>query len=256
MGGLAIGLGTGMRLPFIITLIPLFFFAIIDIFFFKKIINKEFSIIKFVIHLIVVLLIAYLVTISFWPHAHKNIITEPFKLALLLRDLDFPFGLSWVLFNGHFFDTSQPPNSYIFVNFFYKSPEFILLCFVIFIYFIIANKAFFLSQFDFFWAKILLILFIFLLPTILLIFLPYRTYDGLRLFLYLIPYYNIIPGLEIYYLIYNFNSLMPKLLSGVIGSLFVYYLFIFVLLTPCQYTYLNLFTGNFSNAHKKFENDY
>ena len=202
------------------------------------------------------MLIAYLVTISFWPHAHENIIIEPFKLALLLRDLDFPFGLSWVLFNGRFFDTSQPPNSYIIINFFYKSPEFILLCFVIFIYFIIANKKFFLSQFDFFWAKILLILFIFLFPTIFLIFLPYRVYDGLRLFLYLMPYFNIIPGLAIYYLIYNFNSLMPKLLLGVIGSLFVYYLLIFILLTPYQYTYLNLFIGNFSNAHKKFENDY
>ena len=85
---------------------------------------------------------------------------------------------------------------------------------------------------------------------------PYRVYDGLRLFLYLIPYFNIIPGLAIYYLIYNFNSLMPKLLLGVIGSLFAYYLLIFILLTPYQYTYLNLFIGNFSNAHKKFENDY
>ena len=28
------------------------------------------------------------------------------------------------------------------------------------------------------------------------------------------------------------------------------------MLTPYQYTYLNLFTGNFSEAHKKFENDY
>ena len=49
---------------------------------------------------------------------------------------------------------------------------------------------------------------------------------------------------------------MPKLLLGAIGSLFVYFLFIFILLTPYQYTYLNLFVGNFSNAHKKFENDY
>ena len=53
LGGLAIGVGTGMRLPFLITLIPLFFFAIIDILFFKKIISKEFSLKKFIIHLIV-----------------------------------------------------------------------------------------------------------------------------------------------------------------------------------------------------------
>ena len=256
LAGLTVGLGTGMRIPFIITLIPLFFFALIDIFFLKKIINPKFSFKRFVIHLFIVLLIAYLITISFWPHAHKNIITEPFKLALLLKDLSIAFGLTWGLLNGHFFYTSQPPNLYIIINFFYKSPEFILLCYAIFVYFIIANKKFFLSQFDFFWAKILLILFIFLLPTIFLIFSPYRVYDGLRLFLYLIPYFNIIPGLAIYYLIYNFNSLMPKLLLGVIGSLFAYYLFIFVLLTPYQYTYLNLFIGNFSNAHKKFENDY
>ena len=43
------------------------------------------------------------------------------------------------------------------------------------------------------------------------------------------------------YLIYNFNSLIPKILSGLVVSLFVYYLFIFILLTPYQYTYLNLF---------------
>ena len=201
------------------------------------------------------MLIAYLITISFWPHAHKNIITEPFKIALRL--IDFPlFGLPWIFINGNFFATNQPPNSYLIINFFYKSPEFILLCYVFFIYFFFANKKFFLSQFNFFLNKIFLILFIFLFPTIVLIFLPYKMYDGLRLFLYLIPYFNIIPGLAIYYLIYNFNTLMPKLLLGVIGSLFAYYLFIFILLTPYQYTYLNLFIGNFSNAHKKFENDY
>ena len=93
-------------------------------------------------------------------------------------------------------------------------------------------------------------------PTLFLIFLPYRVYDGLRLFLYLIPYFSIIPGLAIYYLVYNFNSLISKLLLGVIASLFLYYIVIFITLTPYQYTYLNKFIGNFSNAHKKFENDY
>ena len=38
--------------------------------------------------------------------------------------------------------------------------------------------------------------------------------------------------------------------------LFVYYLFIFFSLTPYQYTYLNILNGDFSKAHKKFENDY
>ena len=93
-------------------------------------------------------------------------------------------------------------------------------------------------------------------PTLYLIFLPYRVYDGLRLFLYLIPYFSVIPGLAIYYLVCKFNSLISKLLLGVIASLFLYYIVIFITLTPYQYTYLNKFIGNFSNAHKKFENDY
>ena len=255
LAGLTVGLGTGMRLPFTITLIPLFFFVIIDIFFLKKIISPKFSFKKFAVHLLFVLLIAYLVTISFWPHVHKNIFTEPFKLAL--EATKFPlFGPSWILINGNFFATDQAPSLYIITNFFYKSPEFILLCYVIFIYFIFANRNFFLSQFNFFLNKIFLILFIFLFPTIVFIFLPYKIYDGLRLFLYLIPYFNIIPGLVIYYLIQNFDSLISKILLGTIASLFVYYLYIFVMLTPYQYSYLNLFTGNFSEAHKKFENDY
>ena len=257
LAGLTIGLGTGVRIPFVITLIPLFFFTIIDIFFLKKITNQNFSFKKFIIHLIPVFLIAYLITISAWPHVHENIFTKPFEIASNIGNTKYHiFGLPWMLFNGNFLSTNQPPALYIIINFFYKSPEFILLCYVIFIYFIITNKKFFLSEFKFFFSKVLLILFIFLFPTLYLIFLPYKVYDGLRLFLYLIPYFNVIPGLAIYYLVYKFNSLISKLLLGVIASLFLYYIVIFITLTPYQYTYLNKFVGNFSNAHKKFENDY
>ena len=38
--------------------------------------------------------------------------------------------------------------------------------------------------------------------------------------------------------------------------MFTYHLFIFFSFTPYQYTYLNKFVGNLSNAHNKFENDY
>ena len=256
LAGFTIGLGTGIRLPFIFTLVPFFFYAIIDIFFLKRITNQKFSFNKFIIHSVIVLMIAYFVAISFWPHAHANIFTEPFKMFLFQINNNDIFGVPWVLVDGNLFYTSQLPKLYIIINFFYKSPEFILFCYVIFILFIIINKKFFLSQFDYFWNKIFLVLLILLFPIIYFIFLPFRVYDGLRLFLNIIPYFCIIPGLTIYYLIYNFDSLISKILSGFVISLFVYYLFIFFILTPYQYTYLNLFTGNFSNAHQKFENDY
>ena len=54
--GLTIGLGTGIRLPFIVTLVPLFLFAILDLVFFKKISNKNFSYKKFIYHLIITLI--------------------------------------------------------------------------------------------------------------------------------------------------------------------------------------------------------
>ena len=255
LGGLAVGFGTGVRLPFIATLFPLIIFFLLDKFFFKKICTFKFSIKKFAFDLTKVLIIAYLITISTWPHVHNNIFIEPFKIFI---DQTSPeaFGVNWLLLNGNFVNTSSVPKLYILINFFYKSPEFILLCYLIFIYLIATTNKYFLTNFKSFWTKIFLILFIFLFPNIFLIFLPYKIYDGLRLFLYLVPYFNIIPGLVIYYLIYNTKLLKSKFVLGFVASLFIYYIFIFSLLTPYQYTYLNSFIGKYSKAHEKFENDY
>ena len=254
LAGLTIGLGTGVRIPFLMTLMPLLLFAVVDIFFTKKITNSKFSINKFILDFIFVLLIAYSLTVFAWPHVHGNIFTEPFKLLLI--QLKSSFGIPWILFDGNFYETDKLPYFYILKNFFYKTPEYILLCYIAFVCIVVINKKFFTSTFHFFWYKILLITFIFLFPTIYFVFLPYRVYDGLRLFLYLIPYFNIIPGLVIYYFLSNKNRLISKISLLTLSGLFLYFLFIFVLLTPYQYTYLNKFNGNFSNAHKKFENDY
>ena len=257
LAGLTIGLGTGVRLPFFITLMPLFIFAIFDIFFIKKFVNKNFSKKKFFLHIPIVLLIAYLIVVSCWPHVHENIFTKPFLIASNVGNVDVQnFGLPWMLFNGQFVDTSQLPSLYIIINFFYKSPEYLLFSYIIFIYFVIVNKNFFTDKFNFFWTKIFLILFIFLFPTIYFIFSSYKAYDGLRLFLYLIPYFSIIPGLAIYYLICNYNSIISKIFLGSLFCFFAYYFFIFLSLTPFQYTYLNTFIGKFANASEKFENDY
>ena len=250
LAGLTVGLGMGVRFPFLVTLIPLFLFLIIDILFFKKIINHKFLLKKFILDLIIVLIIAYLIAVSFWPHVHGNIFIDPFKF--LIQD----FGVPWILFNGNYFDTSQLPNLYIIINLLYKSPEFILLCYLIFIFLISINKKKITANFNSFFIKVFLILLIVLFPMIYFIFLPYRVYDGLRLFLYIIPYFNIIPGLVIYYLLINLNTITSKLLSITLTALFVYYIYIFISLTPYQYTYLNKLNGDFSASYNKFENDY
>ena len=250
LAGLTVGLGMGVRFPFLVTLIPLFLFLIIDILFFKKIINHKFLLKKFILDLIIVLIIAYFIAVSCWPQVHGNIFLDPFKF--LIQDT----GVPWILFNGNYFDTSQLPNSYIIINLLYKSPEFILLCYLIFIFLISINKKKIIANFNSFFIKIFLILLIILFPMIYFIFLPYRVYDGLRLFLYIIPYFNIIPGLVIYYLLINLNTITSKLLSITLTALFVYYIYIFISLTPYQYTYLNKLNGDFATSYNRFENDY
>jgi len=85
---------------------------------------------------------------------------------------------------------------------------------------------------------------------------PLPLYDGIRLFLWALPYFCIIPGLMIYYLIENFNYIKPKLTLLLLSAPIIYFLFNFFMITPYQYTYLNIFSGESKNRYQKFENDY
>ena len=254
LGGLAVGLGLGVRMVFLGTLVPVILISIIDILFLKKMVNEKFSNKKLIVDVFKVFVIAYILMILCWPATHQNIFVLPFKL--FTESLTQPFGVSLGLLNGNFYNTSETPKSFLVINLFYKLPEFILLSYLVFIYLIFKKKSFFNSQFKFFNTKLILILFIISFPNLLLLISPYKIYDGLRLFLYFIPYICIIPGLVIYYLITNYKIHISKILLTAIFSLFAYYLLIFFSLTPYQYTYLNVLNGNFSKAYKKFENDY
>ena len=254
LGGLAIGLGLGVRIVFLSSLLPIIIILILDVLFLKKFINEKFSNKKLIVDVFKVFVISYIIMISFWPDTHQNIFVLPFKL--LTESLTQPFGVSLGLLNGNFYNTSETPKSLLVINLFYKLPEFILLSYLVFIYLILKNKSFFNSKFKFFNTKLILILFIIIFPNLLLLISPYKIYDGLRLFLYLIPYICIIPGLIIYYLIINYKNIISKIFLAPIFLLFVYFLLVFFSLTPYQYTYLNMLNGDFSKAYKKFENDY
>ena len=182
--------------------------------------------------------------VSCWPDTHKNIFILPFQL--LIESFEIVISIPLGLLNGNFYNTIETPMSYLIINLFYKLPEFILLGYLVFIYLILINKKFFNSKFEFFNTKLILTLFVLIFPNLLLWFSPYKIYDGLRLFLYLIPYTCIIPALAIYYLITNYKNYISKILLTSTFCLFVYYLFIFFSLTPYQYTYLNILNGDFS----------
>ena len=95
-----------------------------------------------------------------------------------------------------------------------------------------------------------------MLPNFLIIFLSIPIYDGVRLFLWSLPYLVIIPSLALSFLIDNSNLKISKISFLILPILIVYFIYNFLLITPYQYTYLNLFAGNSNNNYKKFENDY
>ncbi len=251
--GLFIGLGAGVRIMFLGTLIPIIFIFILEIFFFKKII-KKINLRKITIDFLKILLISYFLVILCWPDVHQNIFLNPFILFLQsLKDTSQGAQVSY--FAGSFYETLNTPWSYIPINFFYKMPVFYLLSFFFsFLYFFnmknhynLYNKNY--SYYYFISFSLLII------PILIAILLKLKIHDGIRYFIYLIPLFNIIPALFLNYLILHKNILINKIVLLFLSPFLIYFIFSFVMITPYQYSYLNLFNKYFMKSNS-FENDY
>ena len=252
--GVLLGLGLGVRYSFLITLIPVLFFLILEITYFKSFIGRKFSKKIFVQDSIKVLVIGYLLMVLFWPHTYDNIFLLPIKLAI--ESFSFGFGVPFAFLNGEIFFTNDLPKNYILINLFYKMPEFIIFSFIIFIFLFLKLGPYFKKRFKGFNFKIFLIFTIILFPNIFFWISPYAIYDGIRLFLYLIPFICIIPALVVFFLFKMIkNNLYKSIFLFLILSK-IFFLINFFYLTPYHYAYLNLFAGKYSEHSNKFENDY
>ena len=92
-------------------------------------------------------------------------------------------------------------------------------------------------------------------PNLILIFISYPIYDGLRLFLWVTPYLVIIPAIT-FVVIFNNKSLIFNILKLTLFFLLSYHLVNFIKITPYHYTFLNFLSGEKDSRYKKFENDY
>ena len=254
--GILSAIGTGINLFFFGSLIPLFLFVIYDIFFSRKICIKHLKKKKLFVDICKSFLIFYFLLVLFWIDTHPNIFILPLKLFIEWSFTDLWRGYPYMLLNGDYFIYKDIPKTYLFVNFMYKSPEYFLISYIIFVILLVSSKSFFSKNFPIFNYKIILIISMILYPFILLYFTPFSIYDGFRHVLWMLPYTCIIPALTIYYFLKNLKSIPSKLFLSLLSLLFVYFLFNFLMLTPYHYTYLNILNGKTENYNQRFENDY
>ena len=249
---LVVGLGSGTRAVFIISLLPICVFVIYKIYYSTW---KNESKAKFYADVLKIAFLAYLLMIIAWPQTHQNIAYLPF-MFIWESLTTAPVGTDWGLLNGKYYQANDTPKNYLLLNFIYKFPEFILLSIPLFFIFYRKIYSFFSSKSVNFKENLIFILFIIFYPITIIIFLGTKLQDGLRYFLYIVPFILIIPSILYSYLLQNINRTIYKIILIPILILFIFYINIFFRLNPYQYVYLNSFIGKFENSHTKFENDY
>mgnify|MGYP001191990739 CR=1 FL=1 len=254
--GILLAVATGIQLVFLGSLLPIILFIFLEIFFFKKIICKKFSQKKFFIDLLKCFLVFYLLLIFFWIDAHPNIFTLPFEFLMGTFESDYKTGWCCNLINKNYYLSNEVPNFYFLTNFIYKSPEYILISYFLFVIIFIRSKSFFQKKIKYFNAKISFLVFILIYPDMIALIIPYPIYDGLRLFLWAVPYFCIIPAVTIYYLIENFKNIKSKITLFILSFFIILFVYNFLAITPYHYTYLNNLNGNSKQRYKSFENDY
>lgn len=252
--GFFIALGTGVTLGFAATLFPLLIFVLLEIFYFKKLsqkINKKI----FFLDLTKIILFSYFFILIFWPQAHGNIFIIPFKIFIESIN-NPPVGAPANLFNGVIYLTGDPPKTYVLLSLILRTPEYILLLYLFSFYLIIFKNNYYKKIFKNFNYKLYFVFLILFLNIFMLTFSPYPMYDGMRKFIFVIPFFLFIPALSLFYLIENRNKLISKIKIFSISILAIIFLYKFISLTPYHYVYINYINGQTQNNYKKFENDY
>ena len=248
-----IATGTGIQLYFPASLLIIIFFVVIEILFLKKFINKKFDKIRFYGDLIKIFLFSFIIYIFFAPDTHDNILYKPY--LFFLKSFEAQRGGEYTLINGLIFLSKIPPKLYFYEYFLYKSPEFVIFLYIVFLVLFLKINKFYKRTIENYFYKLIIIIGLMLYPLITMLIIPFGVYDGMRLFLWVLPYFMVIPGITVYFLIKNINShFFYKILTFISLILFFFYLIKFFSYTPYQYSYFNIFSGE--KVDEKFEKDY
>ena len=249
-----IGFGCGIRISFLGLILPIILFGIINyIKTFKYSIGKFFK--KKIFDIIICLVIILFLVLFTWPHLHQgnfNLFLETIKNSIFWQA-----GPKLGLINGTFYETFKTPKTYFLSFLLFKMPIYQSLLFFISIIFIILKKDILKKYINEFSKFTFLNLFIIFFTVLLTIVLNVKIYDGIRLFLFLIPFFCTICAISI---IYFFLKFKKNFLNLITFGVFIFLTFLslnrLITFAPYQYSYLNYNFINLNIASNKFENDY
>ena len=249
------GLGVGTRLPFFVVPIPIIISALIFIIttYYTKF--KGYQIYKKIFFdFLIFSSITFSLMIAAWPYVHSSpdILLKAFTSYAL-----YPHGPVLDIINGNYYEAANTPRTYFFSFFIFRFPIFILILLSAFIILLKINNKFFKSKFNYFKNKIIIVFSIALFPILLHVILQVKIYNGIRLFLFIIPFLSLLAAICFYYILENFKkSIHIKLLFVTIIIFFILFLQRFIFLTPYHYDYSNFFNIKFSNTEKLYIHDY
>ena len=146
---------------------------------------------------------------------------------------------------------TSTPRTYFFSFIMFRFPIFILISLLALAVLLKTDNKFFISKFESFKNKIIVIFSIVFFPILLHLILQVKIYNGIRLFLFIIPFISLFVAICFYYILKNYKKFVYiKYLLGVITILFLLFLQRFIYLTPYHYDYSNLFNVKFQNTQK------
>jgi hypothetical protein len=253
-----VGFGCGVRLPFLLIVIPVIFCGLI--FLISKHKSRYFYLIKRLsAHLLISLIVISLLIIICWPHmitAIQNGVFVEFLNSNISNSIQF-HGPRTGLIDGEYYEVFNTPKNYFLQVIFYRFPFYYTICILISYFLIFFNNFIKVNEIDKIKIKFLIINIIIFFPILITLTLNIGVYDNIRLFLFTIPFFSIIGSFSLFYLIKTFkNSWKSKTVISLVGIFFLMFFYRFALLTPYHYDYVNYYTPKFKNIQYKWEHDY
>ena len=258
LASLFMGLGLGIRISFFAITIPIILSALVFLVMNKKKYQENLSFRKISVHILIFLIISFLLMIIAWPHIHHSLFLLPkVILHIIFNSITWNMGPTLELINGNIYETFNTPRIYLLNFFVFRKPIYILILIFALIFFLIKDNEFFRSKFNNFNKKIIVIFSIIFFPILLAIITGVKLYNGIRLFLFVIPWLSLLTAVCFYYIIKNIKkSFYIKIIFSLVMISLLLFLQRFIYLTPYHYDYSNFFHAKFINTEKLYIHDY